>query len=412
MSRRGTSQGHVRSGRPALGIIRGLKNSSAHARLAVAALSLILVGACAAPGSAGSSPGSVSSPSSSTPSSSTASTSAVTSTTGEQASANVEPFDQYLRPADTESSYRKLETEREQSIVSCMAAAGFEYLPFIDSSFDITDEAIAEHATRAWVEVHGYGTTEVGAVAVTPTVDPNNKRLATLTAQEREQYWAALEGPVPAEDPQEHDVRSIPEEGASPPTAEPDPIEAEHTERRLRQALGSQDADAEPSAGCRTIATERFDQQMAARQSPSADDYKKFDGLMDEVDKVYGAAENAPELAALVQDWQGCMSDAGYPDFTVPSDARDSIFRKWAALSGMDLPEGRIPHQMMFATLVDQPSKEMNTLHAEELALALADFDCQVPYREPAAAVLREYEAKFVAEHRAELEAYRALSAH
>lgn len=334
------------------------------------------------------------------------------SDSAEPAPDGVAPLDRFfMREPDAKRQER--EAERERSIVECMAAAGFEYLPVIDHTFDRLDEETAVRSTRAWVEAHGYGFADMFTQPYVPEPDPNNARLAGMTAAKRERFWAALDGPVPPlEQPDPGWAQSIPEEGAPEPAPDPDPIEAEHSQRQMRQVLGAQGEESAPVVGCRNIAVDAENKQQEAERGdpPTQADYDRFDGLVAQIEAMYKAADQAPELADLAQEWRTCMAAAGYSDFEFPSDASDSMMRRWGTLSGQEPQERSYrPMGMIFMSPSQIPAAKAKALRAEEVSLALADFDCKVPYRGPAMKVLRQYETDFVAEHQAELEAYQAL---
>jgi hypothetical protein len=110
--------------------------------------------------------------------------------------------------------------------------------------------------------------------------------------------------------------------------------------------------DFEGAGGCtKTAIEEVFSEE---RLNPNFEN--PFDVLVEQ-DERYIAA---------VQEWSGCMGEAGY-DYEAPEDAEDEFLERLD-----DLTKGADP-----ATLSEGELDELAELQAEERAVALADFECQ-----------------------------------
>lgn len=318
-----------------------------------------------------------------------------------------EPFSRYF-DIEYVDSYQKAEDARIISVTECMADKGFEY----EATVYPSPERVAAEATkgtRSYAEKFGYGyTAEFNDVA---PKDPNLDRLEKMTPVEREEYWTALEGPVPppADSSEMEGLFAEPEDGAEPEPAISG-VDEEHNLRVARRTLLMQDAAYQPTYGCEGVGQAVYEEmtQPEPEQIPEVD-YRKFDGLVAKAEDVYVAAERAAELSDLVAEWRSCMAGAGYDDFDWPSDPQLRSMQKWATAMGGEPPKKlRTLGSQIFAFLSDGQA-DLTELRSAEVALAVADFDCQNPLRDPAAQVLRQLQQNFVDDNRSELEAYREL---
>lgn len=234
----------------------------------------------------------------------------------------------------------------ERLTAECMADRGFDYLPvpLPEAASGPFEEAYAlppaEFATR-----YGYGVTTLTPPTAGPVRDPNHELLAELPPDIREDYQRALWG----------------------------------------DAITGGDGD-EP--GCQQWANA----QVYENGPDSAELHDRFKELFDQLDALWQRIENDPRLDGADQRWVACMEQAGYPGFSRPHDARQSVFDRMAALRAQPDPD----------------PDELAALREFELALAPVDQQCREIYLDgPRREVAYELEGEFVAEHRAELEAYR-----
>jgi hypothetical protein len=112
--------------------------------------------------------------------------------------------------------------------------------------------------------------------------------------------------------------------------------------------------------------------------------------------KENGQTGNSP----LDAQWAACMADAGYPSLVAQGDARAAFWQKyyaflltWDTSSGLELTAGA----------------EYRGLAEQEVTIALADLDCReaTNYRAEYRRLQIAAEARFVADHRTELEAFK-----
>ena len=136
----------------------------------------------------------------------------------------------------------------------------------------------------------------------------------------------------------------------------------------------------------------------------------QFQDMWDSMSQLWESTQKDDRLTQVSAEWAGCMSDAGHPGFTVPQDAIDDVSTRWGELNGWpDQSDGMSTAPALTAEPTPPPADEVSKFQSEEIALALADYDCQekVGYRTLMDKVRIEAEAQFVQEHRAELEQYR-----
>ena len=142
--------------------------------------------------------------------------------------------------------------------------------------------------------------------------------------------------------------------------------------------------------------------------------------MWDAFNKVYENINQDPRIAAAVQQWIGCMSDASYTGFTEMQDANTMVYDKWAELNGWPTQsemEGMKDGGGMIAatsvagteTPTSPPADKVAEFRTYEIAVALADFDCKqtAGYDGLYDQIRIELEKKFVEEHQDELQRYR-----
>jgi hypothetical protein len=241
---------------------------------------------------------------------------------------------------------RERHDRAERLTAECMAERGFDYVPVSleDLASGPFDEAYALPAEDFAAE-YGYGVTTLFPPDEQAAPDPNQEIQAGLSAELREAYRRALWGDAVAEG-----------DGSDP--------------------------------GCQMLAN-----QQVYDADPRADaGQPQFTELFEALDALWVRIENDPRLHGTDQDWVACMAQAGYPGFTRPHDARQTVFDGMAALRASGDPD----------------PADVAALRDYELTLAPVDLRCrEVHIDGPRREVAYELEAEFVAEHRAELEAYR-----
>lgn len=254
---------------------------------------------------------------------------------------------------DVSEVERQRHLQVEHLIADCMAEHGFEYVPvpIEDRRAGPFDEAYAL-APADFAAQYGYGATTLSATEEERVPDPNQEIVDGLPPNERDEYQRALWGEAGVIDPEPADQ------------------------------------------GCQMQAAgEVYD---LADPNDRAEGMERFATLFDALDDLSQRIENDPRLVDTDAHWAECMKAAGYPGFDRPHDARQSVFDQLTDLSAQAEPD----------------PAEVADLRAYELALAPVDHACREehvdgPHRE----VAFEHEARFVEEHRAELEAYRDWAA-
>lgn len=248
----------------------------------------------------------------------------------------------------------------ELAVATCMAEAGFTYLP--------TDDG-GSPATGHVPEGTAYGITS-GPHPQPPAADPNAAQVAALSTAEQADYWAALDG-----------------------------------------AGGEQADDGQwrydwRGAGCRGWAQNQVYGDPTTLDAPAA--------LAAELDRDRLAAESDPRLADLDAAWAQCMDAAGHPGFTAPGDAPAAIRAAWDSLwvgAWADLPAD--PSASDVAAAEAAVADATLALAVEETQLAAADRACRDAggYDAARAVVTAEYQQRFYAAHRMALEELVATSA-
>jgi hypothetical protein len=209
----------------------------------------------------------------------------------------------------------------EASIATCMGDAGFEYVPIDPVTFreGMGSLAAVPGLTDAeFVEQYGYGFSTLPPTQVFRFGEENTAIYDALSAEDQVAYDRTIVG--------------------------------EATENTF--VLMLENEDFEGAGGCTKAAIEEVFSEE--RLNPNFEN--PFDVLVEQ-DERYVAA---------VQEWSGCMGEAGY-DYEAPEDAEDEFLERLD-----DLTKGADP-----ATLSEGELDELAELQAEERAVALADFECQ-----------------------------------
>ena len=253
----------------------------------------------------------------------------------------LDPLSEYLQPngPSIDGDLAKM----EQIVATCMKEQGFEYTPSTIGMPDTSARGTALTPTREWTAEHGYGEVEAAfqAPGSKPDEDANTEYFASLSQAQQAAYSTALNG-KDADNP---------------------------------DGLSWQDK------GCQGKASHEVSPNAGTTPPPIYDDAQEFrNGL-----------QHSPEVAAIDQDWAACMADAGYPDQTQRSLARNVGAASTYAAAHPD------------ATSDDPGVVE---LKKDEIALALADWDCAdtIDYDARLVKTLASLEKDYIAEHKAELE--------
>lgn len=321
-----------------------------------ALVATFLMGGCATSGAGGSG-------------SSTQSTS--TRTTG--------PLDEFFggpsnRPSDEQMAAK--ERQVQEAIVACMAAEGFEYLPYVQVQPDA--DFFAEMNTRAFAEKYGYGivNTPFDDIVVDPSDDPNNALIERMSPAELDAYYTALHGPQ----------------------TYADVVTADDGEMVMPQDMGCW-GDA---------------QEQVYGAGPAM---SEFDDLFDRLGRMQEQAGDDPAVAQARQEWATCMSDSGHPGYSDPEEPWQEISRRSQEYfdkaypaptdSGTSTGTDPVPTESWTPPSPDDPA--LVALQRDEIDLAVVDFDCRERsgYQRALDQVQIQLEEQFVRDNRAELERFR-----
>ncbi|TFD38447.1 hypothetical protein E3T40_03100 [Cryobacterium sp. TMT1-19] len=277
------------------------------------------------------------------------------------------PLNKYLSAAygDYDEEQAIADSKKsEEATAACMAEEGFDYIPVDQSqnmSFDDAD--MEERETEEWVAANGYGMTqspeEIAAQQEQSEayVDPNQNYVASLSETEQSAFYEVLYGP-----PQTEDMTN--EDGSSEYNWE--------------------------DAGCSGAA-----QHEINGDNPYED--KTHKPLFDAISKLYENLAKDPGVQALDAEWASCMADSGNPDFSAKQDAINAASELSNVLYNNETGEA--------------PSDEdLAEVREGEIEIALADFTCSEKVDYTAAMLKLQFalEKQFVADHKAELEAFSA----
>ncbi|SDC36470.1 hypothetical protein SAMN05216410_1729 [Sanguibacter gelidistatuariae] len=281
------------------------------------------------------------------------------------------PLSEYLAPiADVvggEEANLALNTETQEAIASCMADAGFDYIPYATTPNGVS-VPVSDAGTRDWVARRGYGLSggvvegpeleamlaEDAANAELPQwVNPNTTLYAQLSPGTQAAYDLALYGPGFTED-----------DGAD-------------------DEIGTR-VEWTRDDGCSFWASG----EVTARRSAHLSDY---DDLAQRMIVSRISVDSQPRMVDLTTEWAHCMADAGHV-YTSPTHAWESVY---AVIQGDPGPDG-------------DPYVTSDEAKALEIEVALADFDCRetLKWDEVRNSVVDEVEAQFLADNKAEIDEF------
>jgi len=298
---------------------------------------------------------------------------AVNSATGNDDDLQISPLAEYLSlvwgtnlsPEERAQRDYELNRQLQELVAQCMQDAGFEYYPEVEQPSANPVSIEWRPDDREWVAQYGYGLihtpeADVPAAPVQPRTNPNWEYFSSLGEAEAQAFNEALYG-LPIDD--ENHVWTWEEMGCS-----------------------------------------GYAQNATAAASPiDLVVSEEFASLFEALNQLEGDVTLADQRAAIEREWAACMADQGYPGFEARWDAQnqfstevDEFLNDWWEEHGEE-PTG---------------TPEMAEFGRREIDLALADLGCResVDYQTRLTSVQYEIEARFVAEHRSELEALRAAA--
>ena len=287
-----------------------------------------------------------------------------------------------------------MERRVQESIASCMAQEGFEYIPAQGpQSFGFAALDQEEFAReRGFGITTWYGEEDPFSSGAEDWVDPNAEIVASLSESEREAYHEVLYGEDPFGD-----------------TGGSGEVEA------IGDLWGS---------GCNGKAYEDVYGAMTA----------VFTELGPQLEELNQRVEADPRFREAEQKWAACMADRGFP-----YDSQEAMFEQvneefsrrleeivgmenafFDPFSGMSEEEiqqlGEERSEEEIADFFDQARQEamagidqdaLEALQQEERDIAVASFECGEELNDTVMEVFREYEGDFVKENRDVLERLR-----
>ncbi|WP_156760345.1 hypothetical protein [Microbacterium karelineae] len=292
------------------------------------------------------------------------------------------PLNEYMSAAwggdmSPEEQQREMDEQTrlvEEAVAACMQEQGFEYTPNVSGGGVVisSDDEEWNPDDREWVAQYGYGAVNWPGrdaqmeepIDEEEYVDANADYVESLSPSEQEAYSETLNGPMPPE-----------------------------------EAMEDPDFDWESwDMGCYGDAS---DEVYGADAELYESD--EFAPLMDAMEQLYTDMENDPEFAEIDAAWSSCMADAGHAGFTTRDEAQTSIYDEidafWNDFDYEGAGEDASPE--------DDPAYQ--EIGEREIELALADLDCreESDYDETRLKVQFDLEEQFIADHEAELEAFR-----
>lgn len=284
---------------------------------------------------------------------------------GSELSQEDSPLQEYMAAvyeSQDQSDFEEQQAKAEELTAACMADEGFEYIPVDYSSqyVEMDESDFEDQNTEEWVAENGYGMNptpeqvEEQNEQSTEIVDPNQDYIASLSEGEQAAYFEVLYGPGP-------DESEIDEDGSYEYNWE--------------------------EAGC----SGKAQHEAGGEDLWNSDEYAD---LIDAMNAVWEDLETAPAIKAVNAEWASCMADAGFPDLRSKQDAFDIVMNENNALW-----EG---------TETGPTDEETQAARDHEIEVALADFRCaeEVNYNDVQLKTQFELEEQFIADHKAELDAF------
>ena len=296
---------------------------------------------------------------------------APTESTAEDAHAEVAPDAEEISPSpleallgvsvfpqdqdSEEALLRRIEVE--ELVALCMAAEGFEYVPWVSRADSRFSQIFSGSDTASWVLENGYGF--ISTIEQLPEVDeleevsPNEAIVQRLAPDESNAYFDALQGPAV-------------------------PTDAEATLATPDGCFG----DAFEEVNGREEEVERVVEEFGA---------ELFD--------VIFSIDQHPEIAAFDDRWSSCMREQGY-DFDTQNDARQEVLSQLLPIDlevfgEPTLSESAIPTGFS-DLLTDEHWVALREVKDAEIALATLDFSCSEGRAEAEQRARAEIEQDFI----------------
>ncbi len=343
---------------------------------------------------------------------------------GDDGELSLDDFIPGARTFDENTDYRAQEMEIQQQIAECMAAEGFDYIPFVPSdvgggfAFDEFDEG-------EYVKTYGFGVStwvvqeaemfEGGDPGEDPWAnDPNQEIVEAMDEFEREEYYRVLYGGEP------DIIMNTPQE-------EIDAMSEEEMMAFYDEAYANWMPD-----GCQNVA---YEEAYGGGEA----DMAFWEEFGEDFEDMYSRVDSDPRIVELQSNWSACMADKGY-DYATQDDMYAYFYGSEA---GGTWVEGEFQQRVnevitwpepMFDEFAegDQSSgvvvtavgggegedgefeyfgpeydiEELQPLIDEEIAIAVANYECSRDMQDVWEEVYKDVEQQFIDENLERLTAF------
>jgi hypothetical protein len=256
---------------------------------------------------------------------------------------------------DDAQRFREQHRRVEELVRQCMAAEGFDYVPMDPPDMGaMPGNGLTQ---REFAERYGYGMSTFFEESMEQSqefVDPNAEQLEAMTDEQRRAWEEALYAP-----------------------SEQPPVPEGEDETVVFEGFGG---------GCQGQAAEAVYGAEQAQFEELFGDYQE-------------ALEADPRWREAAEAWRECMAAEGY-DFAKPEDAieavserADELYQSVDPFAGMTQEEiaALTPEEVEAATAVEPDPELLAETKEFELAVAIADYDCQTELRRATAEVGQAY---------------------
>lgn len=298
-------------------------------------------------------------------------------------------YDAEMSPEDQQAELDAQERKQEEAVAACMQDEGFEYVPATGTSqMYMADDDEWDPDSRDWVEQYGYGVfstpwdDEESAGEEEAADDPNAEYTESLSESELAAYNETLYGDEPSEEQME-----------------------------------------DPDFDWNSLDQGCYGEAMDEAYDADALDalYEEFEPLMTKMTELYDVALSTDAQVALDAEWASCMEGKDFAEFTSRDEAQSSVYEKQDELY---TAQNEASEQIDWESVTDEEaealmaesdpagSPEWVEAQENEVELALADLECRkkTDYDSKTLANQFELEEQFIADNKAELEAFRAAA--
>jgi hypothetical protein len=328
---------------------------------------------------------------------------------GEDGELSLDDFIPGARAFDEDTDFRAQEMEAQQKIAECMAAEGFDYIPWVPSEvgggfvFDELDE-------EEYVKTYGFGVSTwviqeeemFGEDGEDPwSDDPNQEIVEAMDEFEQEEYFRVLYGGEP-------DIIA---------NTPPEEIEAMTEEQRMAffdEAYMNWEPD-----GCQN---EAYEELYGGGEA----DMAFWEEFGEDFEDIWVRAEADPRIIEANASWSGCMADKGY-DWATQEDMYAYF---WGTEKGGEWVEGEFQQKVnevmnwpdpMFDEETTIPVEdtggeegedgeweyqrpeydleELQPLIDEEIAIATANYECSRDMQKIQEEVYKDVERQWIEEN-------------